>query len=106
MMGWNSAVEVIACIFRTGINGGGPIAPGRLIPPPYPKRRLTSGLPIRHGFLLLRAHIVTFFRLAFPGKGWRNTRLYSSAAILNILIWSSKSRATDRQCPCKCIGKS
>ena len=37
MMGWNSAVEVIACIFRTGINGGGPIAPGRLIPPPYPK---------------------------------------------------------------------
>ena len=36
MMGWNSAVEVIACIFRTGINGGGPIAPGRLIPPPYP----------------------------------------------------------------------
>ena len=35
MMGWNSAVEVIACIFRTGINWGGPIAPGRLIPPPY-----------------------------------------------------------------------
>ena len=31
-----SAVEVIACIFRTGINWGGPIAPGRLIPPPYP----------------------------------------------------------------------
>ena len=29
-----------------------------------------------------------------------NTRLYSSAAILNILIRSSKSRATDRQCPC------
>ena len=42
MMGWNSAVEVIACIFRTGINGGGPIAPGRLIPPPYPILRASK----------------------------------------------------------------
>ena len=33
-------------------------------------------------------------------KGTNNTRLHSSAAILNILIRSSKSRATDRQCPC------
>ena len=29
-----------------------------------------------------------------------NTRLHTSAAILNILIRSSKSRATERQCPC------
>ena len=28
--------------------------------------------PIRHDFLLLRAHIVTFFRLAFHDKGWQN----------------------------------
>ena len=27
---------------------------------------------IRHDFLLLRVHIVTFFKLAFHGKGWRN----------------------------------
>ena len=44
MMGWNSAVEVIACIFRTGINGGGPIAPGRLIPPPYPNMEAATTL--------------------------------------------------------------
>ena len=36
MMGRYSAVEVIACMFRTGINWGRPIAPDRLIPPPYP----------------------------------------------------------------------
>ena len=34
-----------------------------------------------------------------------NTPLHSSAAILNILNRWSKSRATERQCPCKCIGK-
>ena len=50
MMGWNSAVEVIACIFRTGINGGGPIAPGRLIPPPYP---INKSLPMDQALFYL-----------------------------------------------------
>ncbi len=36
MMGRYSAVEVIACMFRTGINWGRPIAPGRLIPHAIP----------------------------------------------------------------------
>ena len=37
--------------------------------------------PIRHDFLLLRVHIVTFFKLAFHGKGWRN---YTKAAFFVI----------------------
>ena len=36
--------------------------------------------PISHGFLLLRAHIVTFFRLVCHGKGWRN---YTKTALLS-----------------------
>ena len=41
MMGRYSAVEVIACMFRTGINWGRPIAPGRLIPPALPYKENT-----------------------------------------------------------------
>ena len=39
--------------------------------------------PIRHRFLLLRAHIVTFFRLAIPVKGWRT---YTKAAFFVITV--------------------
>ena len=66
MMGWNSAVEVIACIFRTGINGGGPIAPGRLIPPPYPNCRAV----IRNSIIIwIREEIGIFFKCTCPLYG-------------------------------------
>ena len=45
--------------------------------------------PIRHVFLLLRAHIVTFFRLTFHGKGWRN---YTKARYLFIRLRSIKKQ--------------
>ena len=49
--------------------------------PKSPRPLIEWSQPIRRGFLLLRAHIVTFFRLAFHGKGWRN---YTKAAFFVI----------------------
>ena len=51
--------------------------------------------PIRHGFQLLRAHIVTFFRLACHGKGWRS---YTKAAffVITETHFAFKSQVKER----------
>ena len=63
---------------------------------PTPQREWIQ--PIRHGFLLLRAHLVTFFRLDCHGKGWRS---YTKAAFLSSLRHNlhSKVRLRNDQTP-------